>query len=416
MKVVVLGSGVVGVTTAWFLAKDGHEVTVVDRQPVAANETSYGNAGLVSPGHALSWASPKAPKVLLKSLFRDDTGLRLRPSADPRMWRWCLAFLRNCSAGRARVNSLRKLRVSAYSQEVLHALIAETGLDYHRTTGGILYIHRNARGLERGMEEMRLLAEAGIRYVVLDAAAVARVEPALEPARDMLAGAIHCPDDESGDCRLFTQRLAELCTRAGVAFRFGTTVTGIETSGDAVTRVVTDKGDIAGDAYVMALGSHSPLHTARIGVRLPIYPVKGYSMTIPIEGKNGAPTLSGVDETLLMAWSRFGDRLRLTSTAEITGYDTTLNAARFDRMLSAAKGLFPDGAAYDKAERWSGLRPQTPEGTPIFGRARHGNLWFNTGHGSMGWTMGPGSGRIAADLIAGRAPGIDMEGLTLRGR
>ena len=416
MKVVVLGAGIAGVTTAWFLAQDGHEVTVIDRQPTAANETSFANAGLVSPGHAFSWASPKAPKVLLKSLFRSDTGLRLKLRADPRLWMWCLKFLRNCTTERARINSLRKLRVCAYSHEVLKTVVEETGIDYHRTTGGILYLHRDPAALARAADEMRLLADDGVRFETLDADSVVRVEPALEPARDGLVGAIYCPDDESGDCNRFTRELAARCAEAGVTFNFETPITTVISAGDRIERVVTEEGDFSGDAYVMALGSFSPVHAARLGVRLPIYPVKGYSMTIPIDGHNGAPRLSGVDETTLTAWSRLGDRLRLTSTAEISGYDRTLNPDQFARMRRAAEGLFPDGAAYGKASEWAGLRPQTPEGTPIFGRGRQKNLWFNTGHGSMGWTMGAGSGRVTADLIAGRDPGISLDGLTLDGR
>ena len=410
MRVVVLGAGVAGVTTAWFLARDGHEVTVIDRQPVAANETSFANAGLVSPGHAFSWASPKAPRVLLKSLFRDDTGLRLKLRADPRLWLWCLKFLRNCTSERARVNSLRKLRICAYSHDVLTALVEESEIDYHRTTGGILYLHRDPGALARAAGEMRLLAEDGVRFETLDADGVVRVEPALAAAEKGIVGAIYCPDDESGDCNLFTRELAARCAAAGVAFRYETTITAIQGSGDRIERIVTDKGDIAGDAFVMSLGSFSPIHARGLGVRLPIYPVKGYSMTIPIDGHNGAPRLSGVDETTLTAWSRLGDRLRLTSTAEISGYDRALNPTQFARMRRAAERLFPDGAAYGKATEWAGLRPQTPEGTPILGKARHGNLWFNTGHGSMGWTMGAGSGRITADLIAGRDPGIALDG------
>lgn len=416
MRIVVLGAGVVGVTTAWFLARDGHEVTVLDRQPEPANETSFANAGLISPGHAFSWASPKAPKMLLRSLFHDDTGLRLKPAVDPRLWVWCLKFLRNCTSRRARANSLAKLRMSAYSQQVLHGLIAETGIDYHRTVGGILYLHRDARALLRAAHEMRLLAEQGIRFDILDSAAAVRVEPALAPAGDRIAGAVYCPDDESGDCHLFTVRLAERCAEFGVDFRFATAVNAIEASGERIERVVTDVGDVGGDAYVLALGSYSPLCAARLGIRLPVYPVKGYSMTIPIDGHNGAPRLAGVDETSLTAWSRLGDRLRLTSTAEIAGYDRTLHQAQFARMRRTAEELFPDGAAYDKAVQWAGLRPQTPEGTPIFGRARYANLWFNTGHGSLGWTMGPGSGRITADLIAGRQPEISLDGYLLDGR
>ena len=408
MRVLVLGGGVIGVTTAWFLARDGHDVAVIDRQPEVANETSFANAGLVSPGHAFSWASPSAPWTLLKSLFRDDTGLQLRLRADPRLLAWGLAFLGQCTAARFRINTLRKFRLCAYSQSMLDGLVEETGLDYDRSKNGILYLHRSVAALEQAVASMRLLADQGVRVETLDRAGCVRIEPAFGAVKDDIAGAVYCADDESGDCRRFTLALAERCRQAGVDFVMETRIERIEAAGDEIEAVVTDKGATHADAYVLAAGPGSPFLARAVGIRLPIYPVRGYSLTVPIAGRNGAPRVPGVDEGRYMAWSRLGDRLRLTATAEFDGYDLTPTRHRFASMRQAAARLFPDGGDYDRATEWVGLRPVTPTGVPILGRLRHRNLWFNTGHGSMGWTMSCGSARITADLIAGRHPAIDL--------
>jgi D-amino-acid dehydrogenase len=411
VKILVLGSGVIGVTTAWYLAADGHQVGVIDRQDQAAGETSLANAGLVSPGHALSWASPRAPAMLVRSLFDRAAPLRLRLRADPAMWAWCLRFLAQCSEPRWRVNSLRKLALCRYSLEMLDRLVAETGLDYHRRRGGILYLSRDRAGLDRAMDHLAVLADAGLALEVLDAAACVKLEPALAHATASFAGAIVCREDESGDCAVFTRGLAGRCVENGVAFHYGTTIRRIVAEGKSIARVETDRGDFTADAYVMALGSYSAVLARTLGIRLPIYPLKGYSITIP--AGPGAPAMSGVDEQRLLAWSRFGDRLRITSVAEFAGYDTSPDPARFALMTRFARELFPDCGDFDRGSVWAGLRPMTPEGTPIFGRRTHTNLWFNTGHGSMGWSMSCGSARIAADLVAGRAPAIDLAGMAL---
>jgi D-amino-acid dehydrogenase len=412
VRLIVLGGGVVGVTTAWCLAKDGHEVVVVERHPAAAAETSFANAGLVAPGHALTWSSPRAPKILLKSLFQDGQALRLKLSADPRMWIWCLKFLRNCTHERAVVNTVRKLKLCVYSQQALRALVAETGIAYDAIRKGLLYVYRDTASLERGVNNMKILRDNGQRMDIVDADAIGRIEPALQESRDKIAGGLYCPDDESGDAHTFTQALAEKCrAESGVEFRFATTVTGFETSGDRVDRVVTDRGAIAADGFVLALGSYSPILGRKLGLDIPVYPVKGYSATLPIDGRNGAPDVGGVDENNLVAWCRMGDRLRLTATAEFSGFDTSHQPSDFATMLKAARDLFPQGANYDKPSYWACLRPMTPEGTPIFGRGRHRNFWINTGHGHMGWTMACGAARIATDLIAGRTPEIDTAGM-----
>jgi D-amino-acid dehydrogenase len=415
MKIIVLGCGVIGVTTAWFLSRDGHDVTVIEREAAAADGTSFANAGLLSPGHAFTWARPGVPMTLLRSFWRDDTGLRLRLRLDPRMWSWGLKFLAQCTHDRARVNSLGKLRISLFSQEVLHDLLAGTDIAFDHQRGGILYLNRDPAALDRSIAEMTLLVDNGVTMEVLDAAGCARIEPALAHLGSELAGAVYCPDDEHGDCNMFTRALAGLAADAGVKFQFNTTIEDIATESDAIARVITDKGDFTADDYVLALGPYSPIIARRIGVNLPIYPVKGYSMTFPVTPDHQGPIGSGVDKDMLMAWSRLGDRLRLTSTAEIAGYDYSRPPAQYAAMRRAAEILFPNGADYDNAETWCGLRPMTPEGMPIFGRGRHKNLWFNTGHGSMGWTMACGSARVTADLIAGREADIDLTGMTFAG-
>lgn len=412
MRTVVLGGGLMGVTTAWYLAKSGHEVTVVERHPAVAGETSFANAGLVAPGHSLTWASPRAPKVLLKSLFQADQALQLKLSADPRMWAWCWRFLRNCRAETARINTLRKLKLTVYSQAALQALVAETGIEYDGIRKGLLYVYRDGASLERGVANMKVLRDNGQRMDVLDAAGVVRVEPAFETSRSKIAGGLYCPNDESGDAHKFTLALAERCqAQLGVAFRFGTTVTGFRETGDRVDSVVTDRGPIAAENVVLALGSYSPIVGRRLGLALPIYPVKGYSATISVAGRNGTPDVGGVDENNLVAWCRMGDRFRLTGIAEFSGYGTSHRPANFGGMLRVARELFPQAGDYERPAYWACLRPMTPEGTPIFGRGRHRNLWINAGQGHMGWTMACGSARVTVDLMAGRSPEIDTAGM-----
>jgi D-amino-acid dehydrogenase len=412
MKIAVLGAGVIGVTTAYELARDGHEVTVIERLPEAAAETSFGNAGLFSPGHAYTWASPKAPKILLRSLYKEGQALRFKPSLDPQLWLWSLQFLRNCTAERARINTQRKVRLCLYSQARLQTVAADTGIDYHARKGGLLYLYRKPESFARGVANTKILTDEGLALKPISAAEAARIDPALEPVKDKFAGAIYCPTDESGDCRVFTQGLARLIAeKYGVTFRYDTEITGFETSGDKVTTVHTAGGPITADAFVFCLGVFGPKLAKQLGVRLPIYPIKGYSMTVPIGGRNNAPSIGGVDEDNLTAYSRFGNRMRVTATAEFAGYDKSHKPADFRHMQSAIRDLFPAGADYDQPSYWAGLRPMTPEGTPIFGAGRHRNMIFNTGHGHIGWTMSIGSARIAADLVAGKTPELPLDGM-----
>jgi D-amino-acid dehydrogenase len=416
MKILVMGAGVIGVTTAYQLLKDGHEVVVVERCENAGEETSAGNAGLIAPGHSYAWASPAAPKILLKSLFREDQALRFRLRPDPRLWAWSLKFLRQCTAERARINTLRKHRLCLYSQELLHQVVAETGVTYDGLDGGLLYLYRDPAAFEQAAVKTRLLAEDGQEIETIDVARAVEIDPALEPAKDKLAGAIFCPTDESGDSRLFTQGLAEVCEGKGAAFHYDTTIRRIVLDGDRVEKVVTDKGEFTADAYVLALGCDSPILARQLGVKMSIYPIKGYSVTIPVEAANRAraPRIGGVDEDNLVAYVRMGERLRITATAEFAGYDLSHRPSDFRHMLAAAQDLFPEGCAFDRPSYRACLRPMTPDGAPIFGLGRQRNLYFNTGHGHMGWTMANGAARIAADLIVGRKPAVNLAGMTLR--
>jgi D-amino-acid dehydrogenase len=414
MKSIVLGAGIAGVTTAYYLAMDGRDVTVIDRRPGVALETSFANAGLVAPGHSYTWASPRAPKILLKSLFVEGQALRLRLNADPHMWAWCWLFLRNCTAARSHENTARKVRLCRYAQLQLQQLTAREQLQYDGIRSGLLYLYRDAASFERGRSNMSILVDNGLRLETLDVAQVVAREPALEHARQAIAGAIYCPTDESGDAHQFTREMQKVCERLGVRFMFDTPISRIEAAGDAVTGVHTPAGLIAGDDYVLALGSYSPILARPLGYRLAIYPVKGYSATFPAGREHHPPQIGGVDENHLVAWARFGARLRFTATAEFAGYDTRHTPADFAPMLRAARELFPDGADYTKPSYWAGLRPMTPEGTPLIGRTRHRNLFLNTGHGHMGWTMSCGTAKLLADIMAGRTPELDLTGMTMK--
>jgi D-amino-acid dehydrogenase len=414
MHVLVMGAGVAGVSAAWELLEDGHEVTVVERRPEAAGETSFANAGLIAPGHALAWSSPRAPGILLRSLFREGQPLRFRLSADPALWRWSAKFLAQCTEARSRRNTLIKHRLCLYAQRRLQEVAGSTGIAYDAASGGLLYLYRTQESLDRGARTLQILKEDGQELEVVDRDRAAELDPALAPSKSKIAGAIFCPTDESGDACTFTRALAALCQQKGARFVYGTNVTDIVTEGDRIGKVVTDRGEERADLFVLALGSYSPLIAKKLGERLSVYPIKGYSVTIPVDGANNPPTRGGLDEDNLVAYVRLGDRVRLTATAEFAGYDTTHRPSDFTHMLNAAKDLFPAAGDYGRPQYWACLRPMTPEGTPVLGRGRHRNLYYNTGHGHMGWTMACGTARITADLIAGRAPGIPLDGMGLR--
>ena len=411
MRIVVLGGGVVGVTTAYQLQRDGHEVVLLERKPEVASGASWGNAGMIAPGHSFVWSSPRAPIILAKSLMLKDQALRFRLSADPRLYAWTWGFLKECTAAKARRNTLLKHRLAAYSQKVLDEVVADEAIDYDRNTRGILYFYRDQKALDSGVEHMKLLESDGQAIKVLTRDQVIALEPGLAHAGEKIAGAILCPTDETGDCAKFTRALAARIVERGGAIVTGATVEELTSDGDKVTHASTDRGLFSGDAYVLALGAESPILARKLGLRLPIYPIKGYSLTIPIGAAKSPPTIACLDEHNLVAISRFGDRLRITATAEFAGYDASHKPSDFAFMKRVTQELFPDGAEYDRAEMWAGLRPMTPTNLPLVGQRRFKNLVLNCGHGHIGWTMSHGSARIAADLIAGRAPAIPLDGL-----
>ena len=412
MIVAVLGSGVVGVAAAYYLAQDGNEVVVVDRSAEAASETSYGNAGLVSPGDSYAWASPGALATFARSLFRSDLGIKVRPSLDPHFLAWTWQFLFQCTPQRAHVNTLRKLRIAMYSKQCINELVARTGISYDSRQKGILYFYRSQESLDGGAKHMRLLAEHGLEIEVVGRERLVQLEPGLEGANDRIAGGIFSPMDQTGDSCLFSRNLASWCEKsAGVRFLHGRTITGLDIAGDRVQAAATDQGPVVADAYVVALGPDTPLLLRPAGVRVPIYPVKGYSVTVPIRSDGLGPTMGGVDEDKLIAYSRLGSRLRLACRAEFTGYDRGHKPSDFRVLLAILDELFPGAAAADQAQHWAGLRPMTPTSVPVLGRARYRNLFLDCGHGHVGWTMACGSGRVVADVVMGRKPEIDPDGL-----
>lgn len=411
MKVIVLGSGVIGTASAYYLAQEGHEVTVIDRQPSAGLETSYANAGEVSPGYAAPWAAPGIPAKALKWLLMRHSPLVIRPGIDPDMWRWVLHMLMNCTSARYETNKGRMLRLAEYSRDCMVALRAGTGLDYDQRTQGTLQLFRMQKQLDAAAQDIAVLKRYGVPYEVLDPAGCIRVEPALAHVREKFVGALRLPGDETGDCFKFTQRLATLAQQSGATFRYGVSIESLAANGSNIAAVNTSEGQLKADAYVLALGSYSPLLLRNIGVRIPVYPIKGYSITVPIHDPAYAPESTVMDETYKVAITRLGDRIRVGGTAEIAGYDLTLRNARRETLEHSVIDLFPHGGDVARAEFWAGLRPMTPDGTPVVGPTPYRNLFLNTGHGTLGWTMACGSGRLLADLVSGKRPEIDTEGL-----
>ncbi|MFM0315543.1 D-amino acid dehydrogenase [Paraburkholderia nemoris] len=414
MKVVVLGAGLSGVLCAYYLNKDGFDVTVVDRQPVAANETSHANGSLICLGHSYPWASPAAPGILLKSLMRDDQALRLSLKFSPRMWAWLFKFLLECPRNRADRHAASRLRLASYSQSLMGEVVDDAKLQFHHTDRGLLYIYRNESTMKHGVEQMRVLENNGLPIRIVNPTEVAAIEPSLEPVKNEFVGAVYVPSDGTGDARLFTVELAKALEGRGVKFLYNTDVKGLNVASDRVVSVETSRGPIEAETFVVAMGSYSPLLLRPHGIKLDVFPVKGYSMTVPIENLDQAPVIGGLDEDNLLAFSCLGDKLRLTATAQFVGYDTSHAASDFRHMTQAAKSLYPTIGNYSKAKYWAGLRPATPDGNTRFGSAKYPNLILNTGQGSMGWTMACGSGRITADLVAGRKPAIDIREMVLR--
>jgi D-amino-acid dehydrogenase len=393
MKVVILGAGIIGVATAWYLRQAGHDVQVLDRREAAGMETSFANGGQVSASHALPWAGPGVPWKALKWMLREDAPLLFRLRADPAQWRWALQFLRECTPARFRVNAARLIRLGLYSQAALHELRRETGIRHDQVERGILVFHTGETKRGEGWKT----PEECIA-----------IEPALASARGLLVGGTYYPTDESGDAHKFTAELARLCAARGVRFDFGVAVQSLETENGRIKSVKTNKEKIEADAYILALGSYSPLFARPLGIDLAIYPLKGYSVTLPVRNPAAAWTTSLSDDAHKLVLSRLGDRLRIAGTAELNGYDTSINKVRCDAIVKRVQQLFPEAGDASQARFWAGLRPATPNNIPYVGGSKYPNLFLNTGHGTLGWTFACGSGRILADVVSGRRPALEL--------
>lgn len=413
MNVTILGAGVVGITSAWYLAKAGHKVTVIDRQPAAALETSFANAGEVSPGYSSPWAAPGIPVKALKWLFMQHSPLIIRPTLDPAAWTWMSQMLRNCTSARYAVNKSRMVRIAEYSRDCLIALREETGIQYDQRMQGTLEVFRTQKQFDGIGKDVAVLKAGGVPFEILDRDGCAAIEPGLGPVREKIVGGLRLPGDETGDCFMFTTELARLAQEAGVTFLYDTGIVGPIIEGNRIKAIETTKGLVEADVFVGALGSYTPKLLKGLGIKLPVYPVKGYSITVPIVNEARAPISTVMDETHKIAITRLGSRIRVGGMAEIAGFSKDLPPARQATLTHSVEDLFGGAGDQSQAKFWSGLRPMTPDGTPVIGATRYSNLFLNTGHGTLGWTMSCGSAKVLADLISGNKPEIETADLAI---
>ena len=413
MKIAVLGSGVIGTTVAYYLARAGHEVVVLDRQAGPALETSFANAGEVSPGYSAPWAAPGLVVKALKWLFMKNRPLVIWPKPDWAMVRWGLELIGQCRQDAYDRNKSRMVRVAEYSRDCLRQLRADTGIQYDERSQGTLQLFRTQQQVDGTAADIEVLRRFGVPWETLDVAGCIRNEPALARVKGKFVGGLRLPGDETGDCYKFTNQLAKLAADQGVVFRFGANIRALRLVGADIGGVEIAGGMVDADRYVVALGSYSPLLVAPHGLRIPVYPVKGYSITVPITDATGAPESTVMDETHKVAVTRLGNRIRVGGTAELAGYNLKLREPRRATLEHVVTDLFPAGGDVQRATFWAGLRPMTPDGTPVIGPTRYPKLWLACGHGTLGWTMAAGTGRLLADWISGRAPEIDTEGLEL---
>ncbi|WP_417836674.1 D-amino acid dehydrogenase [Thalassospira tepidiphila] len=411
MHVVVMGAGVIGTTAAWYLLQNGHQVTVVDRRHASAQETSFANGGQISACHATPWANASTPKQILGWLGREEAPLLFRMRFDPQLFSWGLRFLRNCTDARARINLEKALRVAIYSRDCLRALRDELALEYDHSTRGILHICRTEHDMVAVEKATAQMQEYGLKRRLVSSEECRTIEPALRDATAPIIGGSFTPDDESGDARKFTERLSEHCIAKGASFHFNTNITGLVHDQGKITCVHTDKGDIHADAFLVCLGSYSPLMLAPLGIKLPIYPCKGYSISINTTGYSGAPKTALIDDSVKMVYSRLGAQLRVAGTAELDGYNLRMSPRRQKLIVDKALELFPNSGDRSNVDFWSGLRPVTPDSAPVLGDTKYANLYLNTGHGTLGWTMSCGSAKAVADLISDKTPDISLTGL-----
>ncbi|SHH52742.1 D-amino acid dehydrogenase [Pollutimonas bauzanensis] len=413
MKIVVLGAGVIGVCSAYYLARQGHEVSVFERQPASALETSFANAGQISYGYSSPWAAPGVPLKALKWIFAEHPPLSWRPDGSLFQLWWMYQMWRNCTAGRYAVNKERLVRLSGYSGACLDELRRAIGIQYEGRRQGTLQVFRSQRQLDAVGQDIAVLKEAGMNYELLGRKDLHKAEPALAYSEDKLVGGLRLPDDETGDCHLFTTRLAEEARKLGVTFHYGVNVQQLHVGGGRISGVQCGDSLAQADAYVMALGSYSTLLLKHVQP-LPVYPMKGYSITVPIADESRAPVSTLLDETYKIAITRFERRIRVGGMAEIAGFDLSLDPRRQRTLEMVVDDLFPGGRAGGDVSFWTGLRPKTPDSTPIVGATRYGNLFLNTGHGTLGWTMACGSGQLLADIVSGRPTAIRSDDLSIQ--
>jgi D-amino-acid dehydrogenase len=412
MRIVILGSGVIGVTSAYYLAKAGHEVTVIDRQPGPALETSFANAGQISPGYAAPWAAPGIPLKAIKWMMEEHAPLSFTPDGTLFQLQWMWQMLRNCTPERYAVNKARMVRLAEYSRDCFKALRADAGISYEGRQQGTLQLFRTDAQFEGAQKDIAVLKETGVPYELLLRDELALSEPALAAVREKLVGGLRLPNDETGDCQMFTTRLAKMAEDLGVTFRYGVDIGQLETNGESVTGVRCGGEVVTADSYVVALGSYSTGFLKRI-VGIPVYPLKGYSITVPIVDAARAPVSTILDESYKIAVTRFDDRIRVGGMAEIAGFDKRLKPHRRATLEMVVNDLFPGAGDTARATFWTGLRPMTPDGTPIVGRTPLRNLYTNTGHGTLGWTMSCGSAQLLADLISSKRPAIFADDLSV---
>ena len=411
MRIAILGAGVIGVTTAYELISrdNAHQIAVYDVASEVATEASAVNASMIAPGHAYAWASPKVPMILLKSFYRHDQAFRIRFQLNRQFWKWTALFLKQCNNHDAKENSLRKHTLCTYSQKVLNEVVDRHQIEYDQITRGVLYLFRNQNSLKSGISHSKLLVSNGHHFEILDPQQIAELDPAYSSAKTSIAGAIYSPSDESGSCAKFTKALTNLCEQKGVQFNYDHKIINLKVENGSILSAASSKGEIEADLYVVSLGAHSPIVLRTAGVDLPICPVKGYSVTLPTSKTNIPPTIGSVDEDNLVACAPMGESVRATATAEFAGYNLTHRPKDFRHIIKAVSDLMPDAAKFDNPTYRTCLRPMTPQGTPYIGFTKVENLFVNSGHGHMGWTMACGSARIAADLIHGRPTGIDAD-------
>lgn len=412
MKVIVLGAGIIGVTTAYFLARQGAEVVVLDRQRAPGMETSFANAGELSYGMTSPWAAPGIPLKAIKWLFMRHRPLFIWPLMSPTMWIWCSKMLMNCNEKSYALNKGRMVRVSNYSRDSLTELMAELPINFDQRELGTLQLFRTQKQVDGSKADQDVLAEFDSPFEMLDRDSCIAVEPGLAHVSEKFVGGLRLLSDRTGDCRMFTQALADKAAEMGVSFHYNVTIDGLAMEQGRIVGVDSSEGRQTADKYVCAMGPYAPILLKQVGIRLPIYPIKGYSITMPITDADAAPRSTIMDETHKVAITRLGDRIRVAGQAEIIGYNKNLGSHATDSVRHVVNDLFPKGGDLAKAEGWTGLRPMTPDGTPVIGPTRYDNLFLNTGHGTLGWTMSCGSARVVADLVMGRTPEIDMDGLT----